>query len=611
MTRSVVVTGTSSFVGCHVARAFAEAGDAVTATHSRPRATYDGIRAERLAFAGEHAALAQLDITDAAAVAALAARVKPDLWVHHAGYATRYAGPDYDMAAAAAVNVQPLDAIYAAMAETGGGVIITGSNAEYADGPEPDREDADGEPATPYGRAKLAETQRARDLSTRYGVPTRVGRLYIPFGRFDNPAKLLSETVAALRGGRPVDLSPCTQKRDFLGVGDVSRAWRALADDLATGGFDIVNVCSGQATELKTLLLAIADALGADPALLTFGAKPMRPGEPDISFGDNAKMRRLGWTPRPLARALREDLLDEAAPKVTVLLSVLNGEAYLREAIDSVLNQTFGDFEFLILDNASTDGTADIISGYDDTRIVYVRNPETLTLTQSLNKGLGLARGTYVARLDADDIALPNRLDRQIAFLDAHPDVALVAAGWTDFFGTDTAHQVPGPLPPAEHDALLAALAERNVLAHSSLMFRRQAVRDVGGYPAGFAYAMEYALYFALAERHRLASLPEPLVAMRNHAGQETNRLARRISHLKEEFHIAASAARSTALVAAVRRRARRQQVRTAMRLGLVTAQGGQVPAALGWIARGFLAGPGAFMCLAACAAIGRGARHA
>lgn len=311
MTQTAIVTGTSSFVGAHLARAFADAGYAVTATHSRPRDAYDGIRAQRLDFAAQGADLAQLDVTDEAAIGVIARRVRPTVWVHHAGHAADYASPDYDAAMGRTVNVQPLEAIFAAMTDTGGGVIITGSSAEYPPSGDANREDDSGQPETPYGLSKRAETERARDLAARTGVPTRIGRLYIPFGTLDHPAKLLAQVITGLRAGTSVDLSPCTQRRDFIGVGDVTDAWLKMACDLTRGGFDIFNICSGEATELRALLLAVADALGTDDHLLRFGARPMRPGEPPVSFGANAKAwRMLGWTPRALDRALREDLIQ-------------------------------------------------------------------------------------------------------------------------------------------------------------------------------------------------------------------------------------------------------------------------------------------------------------
>lgn len=98
-------------------------------------------------------------------------------------------------------------------------------------------------------------------------------------------------------------------------------------------------------------------------------------------------------------------------------MSVRNGEGYLREAIDSILNQTFSDFEFLIIDDGSTDSSVDIICSYADSRIRLVRNGKNIGLTCSLNKGVKLARGEYIARMDDDDIALAYRLEKQVEFL--------------------------------------------------------------------------------------------------------------------------------------------------------------------------------------------------
>ncbi len=112
-------------------------------------------------------------------------------------------------------------------------------------------------------------------------------------------------------------------------------------------------------------------------------------------------------------------------PKVTVLMPVYNGERYLREAMDSVLAQTFTDFEFLIINDGSTDCSVEIIRSYDDPRIRLVHNEKNLKLVATLNKGFDLARGEYVARMDCDDISLPTRLARQVEFMEAHPEVGV------------------------------------------------------------------------------------------------------------------------------------------------------------------------------------------
>ncbi len=113
-------------------------------------------------------------------------------------------------------------------------------------------------------------------------------------------------------------------------------------------------------------------------------------------------------------------------PKVSVIMSVYNGDKYLREAIESILNQTFTDFEFIIVNDGSTDNSLEIIESYDDERIKTINNKKNIGLTKSLNKALKFAKGKYIARQDADDVSLPNRFEKQVEYLDSHPEVALV-----------------------------------------------------------------------------------------------------------------------------------------------------------------------------------------
>ncbi len=315
MARAVVVTGATSFVGCHLARAFAAAGWRVTATHSRPLADYAGIAADRLDSLSGGVTLARLDLRQPRSVAALVGQTAPALWVHHAGHATDYASPGYDLAGSLAVNVMPLDPLFAALRGTGCGVIVTGSGMEYSASDAACREDDACVPDTPYGLSKLAESLRARQLALETEVPTRVARLFIPFGSLDNPAKLLSQVVARLRVGQPVDLSSGQQRRDFLGIADLCAGYLALADDLPRATFDIFNLCSGQAVALRELLIQVAREMGASQDLLHFGALPMRPGEPAVAYGSMGKAATmLGFCPRPLDEAIRTDLLGQARP---------------------------------------------------------------------------------------------------------------------------------------------------------------------------------------------------------------------------------------------------------------------------------------------------------
>jgi nucleoside-diphosphate-sugar epimerase len=309
---TVVVTGVTSFVGLHLAQDHVRRQNRVVAVTSRPRAAYDGIRARRLKELDGKVEFAQVDLTDRAAVAALIEKTQPTLWLHHAGFADAYGSLDYDIAAGFAVNVVPLTHLYQSLAGGACGVVVTGSSAEYSSSDSANSEDDMCWPDTPYGIAKLAETLRARQLAERHGVPTRVARLYIPFGLMDNPEKLLAQVVDGLRAGQSIDLSPCSQRRDFLGISDLCAGYQALENDLPRALFDVFNICSGRAIELREFLLSIAARIKADPALLGFGKRTMRPGEAAVSFGANERAARLlGWRPAELAAAIDRDLLAQ------------------------------------------------------------------------------------------------------------------------------------------------------------------------------------------------------------------------------------------------------------------------------------------------------------
>jgi glycosyltransferase involved in cell wall biosynthesis len=113
-------------------------------------------------------------------------------------------------------------------------------------------------------------------------------------------------------------------------------------------------------------------------------------------------------------------------PKISVLMSVYNGEKYLKEAVDSILNQTFSDFEFIVINDHSTDSTSEILFSYKDSRLKIIENDENIGITKSLNKGLRLVSGKYTARMDADDISFNNRLEKQLQYLEDNPDVGVL-----------------------------------------------------------------------------------------------------------------------------------------------------------------------------------------
>ncbi len=221
-------------------------------------------------------------------------------------------------------------------------------------------------------------------------------------------------------------------------------------------------------------------------------------------------------------------------PTVSVLLAVYNGQDHVRQAIEGILTQSLRDFEFIIVDDGSTDRTSQILDAYADPRIVRLRHSENRGLIAALNTGLAAARGEFVARQDADDFSYPDRFRAQVDFLRARPDIAVVGSSW-DFEpegGRRRTRTVePDPL------RLAWMLLFSCPLPHCSIMFRRQVIQDLGGYGASDVFVEDFALWSRVVRSHRVANLKETLVVRRRSAGSitarhssEMGRAARRIS---------------------------------------------------------------------------------
>jgi len=211
-------------------------------------------------------------------------------------------------------------------------------------------------------------------------------------------------------------------------------------------------------------------------------------------------------------------------PKITVLMPVHNGARHLPEAIASTLKQTFDDFEFLIIDDASTDDSVSLIDTFNDERIRLVRNETNLGQVVSQNKGLQLARGEYIARLDQDDSSSPNRFARQVAVLDAEPSVAVVG---TWMYAVDSEGDIidvwQGRHLNDLADYLFAILTNSLPLYHPSVMFRREAVLQLDGYDETLPFCEDNDLWRRLAlARHDARVVAEPLTSYRVHEGQQS-----------------------------------------------------------------------------------------
>jgi glycosyltransferase involved in cell wall biosynthesis len=202
-------------------------------------------------------------------------------------------------------------------------------------------------------------------------------------------------------------------------------------------------------------------------------------------------------------------------PLVTVLMPVYNGEIYLREAIDSILSQTYKDFEFLIINDGSTDNSENIINSYNDSRILYVKNESNLRLIATLNKGIELAQGKYIVRMDADDISAPTRIEKQVAFMEKNEDVGLCGSWFTSF--GDVQESVCKY--KEQHDEILFKMFYQCHFCHPSLIIRKKVFDDLEiPFDKQFIHAEDYELYFRLSTKWKFHNLQESLVKYRIHS---------------------------------------------------------------------------------------------
>ena len=205
-------------------------------------------------------------------------------------------------------------------------------------------------------------------------------------------------------------------------------------------------------------------------------------------------------------------------PQVSVCMPVYNAERYVPEAIESILAQTFTDFEFLIVDDGSTDGSRGVLERYAarDERIKLVSRPNTGYLV-ALNEMLGRAKGAYVVRMDADDVAMPQRFDRQVQYLNEHPECVLAGSRVIiiDPDG-DALKEMGDALTHEEIDGALMK-GQGQMVYHPVVMYRRQVVQELGGYRPEYYLTEDLDLFLRLAEVGRIVNLAEPLLQYREH----------------------------------------------------------------------------------------------
>jgi glycosyltransferase involved in cell wall biosynthesis len=219
------------------------------------------------------------------------------------------------------------------------------------------------------------------------------------------------------------------------------------------------------------------------------------------------------------------DIAPSSLPLVSVLMSVYNGERFLSQAIESILNQSFGDFEFIIIDDGSKDTTWEILTkaANQDARIRLLRNGSNLGLTKSLNMGLTLAKGAYIARQDADDIAQSMRLATQLALFEATPGLVLTGSAYWVIDGNGQILRIDHH--PVDDTSIRWQMLFHNSFAHSSVMVRADVLALYGlSYNEEFRYAQDYELWSRLLDHGSAVNCKEPLTSYRLHdSNQDRN----------------------------------------------------------------------------------------
>lgn len=206
-------------------------------------------------------------------------------------------------------------------------------------------------------------------------------------------------------------------------------------------------------------------------------------------------------------------------PSVSILMPVYNAEPYLSEAIQSMLNQTYADFELIILDDCSTDRSAEVVQTFSDARIVYHRNEVNSGLANNLNTGLKLATGKYIARMDGDDISLPHRLQTQVDFLESHPDIDLCSCAM-QMFGADNQLWVRDRDP----EQVKITMMFYSAVLHASSVFRRDVFEKNNLYYNQETFpAEDYDLWARAAFYCRMVNLPDVMYLYRMHRTQVTS----------------------------------------------------------------------------------------
>jgi glycosyltransferase involved in cell wall biosynthesis len=209
-------------------------------------------------------------------------------------------------------------------------------------------------------------------------------------------------------------------------------------------------------------------------------------------------------------------------PRLSVIMAVYNQQNFLKESIESILNQTFVDFEFIIVDDGSIDSSADMIISYSDSRIKYIKNDVNKGLIFSLNRAIALVSSTadFIARMDSDDISLPTRFEKQVDFFDSNPDIDILGSA-IRLFGNEISNQ--DIYFPINNNEIVPSFYFMNPMAHPAIMLRTKTILSKYNYSSDYYKFEDYALWASIIGKAKFCNLNEVLLQYRRHLSNVTS----------------------------------------------------------------------------------------
>ncbi len=261
---------------------------------------------------------------------------------------------------------------------------------------------------------------------------------------------------------------------------------------------------------------------------------------------------------------------------LSVIMTVYNGERFLRKTLDAIFAQTFSDFELVVVNNSCTDGTQAILDSYEDSRLRIVH--QTLakpTFGDGIRLAYANARGEFIAVNDGDDVPFPERFERQVAALQADPKVALVSGFYTEI--DEHSHYVRDCTPPCEVTGLIETYQSANPLAHSTYMYRKSVADQVGGYVEKYHYGSDFALAMALLKAGwKITVLPHNVMKIRIHSAQASQVAELSVMRAREAVELFGEAATLPGLSAQGRKLARKNGAKRLVQYGFALFEDAQ-----------------------------------